>query len=122
MNNKQVIRMNKVNDLINVIANTDRKFFNFTHRENKLISRFVELKTTVKFLDGYTLKAVTINNKNKDCNFSHCGTMWGLVKDFKEWIITGKESDAKNGYGGLYCTHWGYSEEGMKAIRRKATE
>ncbi len=31
-------------------------------------------------------------------------------------------SNGKNGYGGLYCTHWGWSEEGMKKMREYARE
>ncbi|BBI90463.1 hypothetical protein HYO65_gp071 [Tenacibaculum phage PTm1] len=55
-------------------------------------------------------------------NFAHGGTLWGLVKDFKEYIMTGEQCNGKHGYGGLYCTHWGYPESDMKEIQRVAKE
>lgn len=115
MNKKQIERMNKINELIEVIASTDRKFFSYKDR----IAKFIELKTTVKFLDEYTQKLVTINNLNKNHNFSHGGTLWRLVKDFKAWILTG---DYSNGYGGLICTYWAYTDDGVEKVRNKGKE
>ena len=54
--------------------------------------------------------------------FHHGGTLWALTKDFKDFIMTGKFSNHNNGYGGLYCPHWGYPESDMKAIQEKAKE
>ncbi|TPF19338.1 hypothetical protein CBE79_04525 [Priestia megaterium] len=58
----------------------------------------------------------------KDCSFSEGGTLWGLIHDFSEFILTGKHTNGKNGYSGLYCPHWGYSEEDMNAIRELAVK
>ncbi len=55
-------------------------------------------------------------------NFNHGGTLWGLMMDFKDFIQTGEKSNHNHGYGGLYCPHWGYPEEDMKAIQAKAKE
>ncbi|WP_245585963.1 hypothetical protein [Paenibacillus pinihumi] len=54
--------------------------------------------------------------------FSSGGTMWGLVNDFKDFIYGDDEANHNNGYGGLYCRHWGYPEEDMEAIRQLARE
>lgn len=112
MKKDQIQRMNKINSLIGVIASVDRNFFSSKNGTCK----FIELKTTVKFLDGYSQKKITVTDRRKDRNFSHGGTMWGLVKDFKEYILVGGNTNGENGYGGLYSTCWGYSIEGMDKI------
>ena len=115
----QVERMNKINELIEVIANTDRRFFYHKNKEN--IDKFIDCKTTVFFYDAYLDKRISLTYRNRH-NFSHGGTLWGLVNDFKEWIITGKLSNGSNGYGGVYCPHWGYSKEGQLKVIEKAKE
>ena len=59
-------------------------------------------------------------SESEPYEFTHGGTIWGLTKDFKEFIITGKKSNGENGYGGLYSPHWGYSPESMEDIRQTA--
>jgi hypothetical protein len=54
--------------------------------------------------------------------FHHGGTLWALVQSFKKYIQRGKEHNGENRYGGLYCSHWGYSEQEMKEIREIATQ
>lgn len=54
--------------------------------------------------------------------FHHGGTLWGLTKDFKEFIINGGHPNGLNGYGGLFCTNWGYPENNMKEIQDYAKE
>lgn len=116
----QVERMKMVNELIEVIAKTDRRFFYSKTKDD--VGKFIEGKTRVYFYDEYTQKKIHLSNICKDYNFSHGGTLWGLVHDFKHWILTGKHSNGKNGYGGLWCSHWGYTEEGMKIVRDKGYE
>lgn len=53
-------------------------------------------------------------------HWHHGGTLWGLTKDFKDFISTGEKSNHNHGYGGLLCPHWGYPESDMKAIQEKA--
>lgn len=118
MNKKQLERLDNINKLIELIANTDRCFF----KHEKGISKFIPLKTTVKYIDGYTQKKVTVNGNNRDSGFTEGGTMWALVKDFKEYIVTGKKVNGINGYGGLYCAYWGYTDEGQEKIINFAKE
>lgn len=119
MRNSQRERMNKINELINLIANTDRGFFN----SPKGMSKFIEKKTTVKYFDGYTQMEITIPSEGKAIkNFCGGGTLQALVRDFKHFILTGKPSNGKHGYGGLYCTSWGYSIDGQSQIIEFAKE
>lgn len=120
MRKSQVERMNKVNELIELISSIDRRFF-YSKSKDK-VAKFIEGKTTVFYIDDYTQETIHLRNVCKDGGFSHGGTLWGLVHDFKEWIITGKHSNSRNGYGGLYCPHWGYTEESMKRIQEKGKE
>lgn len=54
--------------------------------------------------------------------FPQGGTFWALTKDFRDFILTGNKSNGENGYGGLFCTHWGYSIDDMLRIQNKAVE
>lgn len=120
MRKSQKERMNNINKLMELIGSLDRGFFKTCNG----LDMFVERKTTVKYLNGYTQKVLTIpNNDWKEIKgFSHGGTLTALVKDFKEFIITGKETNGKNGYGGLYCMSWGYSIKNMDKIIEFAKE
>lgn len=114
MRKLQVKRMNNINKLIELIGSLDRGFFKTCNG----LDMFVERKTTVKYLNGYTQKVLTVpNNDWKEIKgFSHGGTLTALVKDFKEFILTGKITDGSNGYSGLYCRSWGYSIKNMDKI------
>lgn len=115
MDKLQIERMNKINELIGVIADTDRRFF---YAESR-ISQFVN-DNKLFFIDKYTNKRIYPYLISKHISFSDGGTLWALVNDFREWIITGKRSNGNNGYGGLYCTHWGYTIDGMDKVINKA--
>jgi hypothetical protein len=118
MKQEQIDRMNKVNELIEVIASIDRKFFYSKSKER--IGKFIEGKKLF-FVDEYTGEKVYPYYSGRK-KFSHGGTLWGLINDFREWIITGEYSNGHNGYDGLYCTHWGYTVEGMFKIQEKGKE
>ncbi len=48
--------------------------------------------------------------------------MWALIRDFTDFIYGDYNSNGNNGYGGLYCTHWGWLDEEMKKMREYARE
>ena len=48
--------------------------------------------------------------------------MQALILDIAEWIRSGKPTNGKSGYGGVYCDHWGYPSQDMANIQRKAKE
>ncbi|QUH21917.1 hypothetical protein [Alkaliphilus sp. B6464] len=118
MNLSQLERIEKINELIKVIGDTDRKFFNY----NGCYSRFVVQGKKLFYIDKYTEKRIYPYQSSKHIGFSDGGTLWALINDFREWIIKGKRSNGNNGYGGLYCTSWGYSIAGMDKVISKAKE
>lgn len=111
-------RIKIVNEIIKEIASRGRKFFlgkegvsKVFLKNNRLYMKNehtgAEMHLSTKF--GYPPKGWT-----------HGGTLWGLTKDFKDFIQTGEKSNHNNGYGGLYSPHWGYPEDDMKVIQEKA--
>jgi hypothetical protein len=120
--NKQE-RVEIVNKILRKIASKSHQDFYY-----KDADRYAEMKIKngrIYFTDDYTGKDVYAYSHaygSKRGKFSHGGTMWGLINDFREFIQTGKYTNGNHGYGGLYCTHWGYEEEDMKDIRAFARE
>jgi hypothetical protein len=115
-------RLKIINQLILEISKMSRGFF-YSKSKNKTAEMILE-KGRVFFVDDYSGKKIYAYNTvyNTHRGFSHGGTIWGLINDFREFIVTGGETDGNNGYGGLYCTHWGVPEEEMKQLRQKARE
>lgn len=80
------------------------------------------------YTDDYTGIPMLMENgkegktREQKHGFSHGGTLWGLVLDFRDYIFGDDDANHNNGYGGLYCPHWGYPDDDMKAIRNIATE
>jgi hypothetical protein len=117
-------RLQDINELIKVIGSKDRKFLS-SHADSKnpntevFYSYFFIKGKFLYFVDSYTRKEILIraNDWENPREFSHGGTMWGLIKDFRDYILTGNYTNHKHGYGGLYCPHWGYSEKSMQEIR-----
>lgn len=106
-----------VNQIIALIASLDRHFF----ERNGDIARFEFRGEKLYFIQPKPLKNIRPYG-NKDRYFGWGGTLWGLTIDFRECIMKGGYTNGHNGYGGLYCNHWGYSEESMKQIILKARE
>lgn len=115
-------RLKMANELIDLIANTGRKFFNY--EENGGSKGCFELKNgRTYFIDGYTNESIyAYDNRFFQRKFTQGGTMQALILDIAEFIRTGDSTNAKNGYGGVYCDHWGYPAEAMSKIQKKAKE
>jgi hypothetical protein len=113
-------RIGIVNEIIKEISDRSRRFFYSEKSGN--VSKIIEKNNRLYYVDHYTGNEIYLHApKHKRWNgFSNGGTMRGLVLDFKEFIMSGDYSNHNNGYGGLYCTNWGYKEEDMKAIQEKA--
>lgn len=113
-------RVDIINEIIKEISNTGRNFF-----RNKDRVAFIFIKSNKLYFYNQNTEEnlyLSSNKISKPYAFPHGGTIWALTKDFKEFIITGKKCNGENGYGGLFCTHWGYSPEEMKIIQDKAVE
>lgn len=117
-------RTKVINTIIKEIASRGRKFFYC--KDSNVISFFHYTGSKRQRLWYIDKMGGKINpypsNSHKDYHFSDGGTLWGLIHDFSEYILTGEQTNGKNGYGGLHCPHWGYPEEDMKAIRELAAE
>lgn len=119
-------RIDIVNSLIKKIGDTGRKFL-YSQKHNRY-SYFVYDGRTLYFVDHYTgvplkmTKGTGHKTLKHQQYFSSGGTMWGLVNDFKDFIYGDDDSNHNNGYGGLYCPHWGYPKEDMETIQNYAKE
>ncbi len=119
-------RINIVNQIIKEIASRGRRFFcnSKTGRIGEIVLKNNRLYYKLEWHPEWQKPLVNLSPKHNipPINFNHGGTLWRLMMDFKDFIQTGEYSNHNNGYGGLYCPHWGYPEEDMKAIQQKAIE
>ena len=115
-------RCELANELIRLIASTGRQFFNYEENGGS-IGRFELRSGRTYFIDGYLGKSIyAYENRFFRQKFTEGGTMQALILDIAEWIRTGKATNAKNGYGGIYCDHWGYPSQDMATIQQRAKE
>lgn len=122
MNNTKQERVETVNIIIREIAKRGRGFF--TSKKDGEVA-YIFIKNNRLFMKNEYNKAEMFLHTKYNYppkNWHHGGTLWGLVKDFKEFIMTGEDTNHNNGYGGLYCNHWGYQQSDMEAIQSKALE
>lgn len=112
-------RINIINELIREIAGRGRKFFAYEDKVAEIVEKNGRLYYRNEFnkKDCYLHVPEYRNIKG----LHHGGTLTALVKDFRDFIMTGYQK--KNAaYGGLFCQHWGYPQEDMIAIQQKAIE
>jgi hypothetical protein len=113
-------RIKIVNEIIKKIASCGRCFFK--NKDDLDMAYIFEKKGRLYMHNEYNKAEMCLYTKHgyQPKKWHHGGTLWGLTKDFKEYIMTGQDTNHNNGYGGLYCQHWGYPESEMKAIQEKA--
>lgn len=122
MNDTKQDRLETVNKIIKKIASCSRGFFYDISKDR--YAKMIIKNHKVFFVDDWTGEEVYAYNtvQNNKMEFSHGGTLWGLVNDFREFIVTGEYTNGNNGYSGLYCNHWGYDEADMLEIQAYAKE
>lgn len=111
MNNIQIERMEKINQLIELISREDVKLrpnassYPFHSAELNRYSRFLKSLKGDKlfFFDKYTGKSIYPYPCSKWHGFSSGGTDRWLIETMRNWIIKGEPVD----YGGLYVPYWG---------------
>ncbi|MGO4496485.1 hypothetical protein AB4114_11365 [Paenibacillus sp. 2RAB27] len=119
-------RIDLVNQLIREIGTRGRKFL--YSKKHDRFAAFHWANDRLWYTDDYTGEPMLMENgkegktREQKHAFSHGGTLWGLVNDFRDYIFGDDDANHNNGYGGLYCPHWGYPEEEMEAIRTAAVE
>lgn len=102
-------RVEAVNKMIKLISESGRQFFK-TKSTGDIASMAI-INGRVYYIDNYTKKQVYCKNGSPTWDhFSSGGTLQALVLDFADFIRTGKDTNGKNGYGRLFCGHWGYSD------------
>jgi hypothetical protein len=117
-------RAEEINQVIRIIADHGRRFF-YSQTENRYASMEVD-RGKVFFIDDHTGKRVFTHETvygGRWRGFSHGGTLKDLVKEFRDYICTGKQLHP--GYLGPERFNdsniWGYDEEGMRAVREQAS-
>ncbi|UAL46822.1 hypothetical protein K7887_18445 [Sutcliffiella horikoshii] len=107
LKNQKEERLEAINKLIQFISERGRRFF-----ETRGNLAFMKMKNgRIYFVDDYTQREIPVIKSYYDWKgFSHGGTLRALVLDFAEYVRTGNYTNGNNGYGGLYCRHWGHSE------------
>lgn len=118
MANTKNARIAIVNLIIIEIAKRGRNFFSHKGQVESILLKNGRLY--IKY--AYRNSEMCINTKHgyPPKGWSSGGTLWALVKDFKDFNQTWDKSNHNNGYGGLYCSHWGYPESDMLAIQEFA--
>ncbi|WP_257219524.1 hypothetical protein [Paenibacillus sp. LK1] len=113
-------RIDLINDLIRVIGRSGRKFL--YSKDHNRFAAFHWADGKLWLVDDYTDRPLLMDEdvRGQHRHFSHGGTLWGLVCDFRDYILGDDDANHNNGYGGLYCPHWGYPEEDMEFIREYA--
>jgi hypothetical protein len=117
----KIQRIEIVNKIIKAIGERERRFF-----YSKLSDRYAYLSVNKSgkifyHCEHYGTKiCMSVPDYRNPRGWSHGGTLLGLVSDFCDFIKTGEDSNHNHGYGGLFCPHWGYSEQSMIEIRELA--
>ena len=121
----KVARVVIVNDIIKEIASRGRNFLSYNGKADLIFIRGHKLFYHSAYYEAKDRKAdlcLSVAEHVRPLRLLTGGTMQALVRDFCEYIKGNDDADGENGYGGLYCPHWGYPAEDMKAIRVKAVE
>lgn len=119
-------RIELVNRLIQEIGSRGRRFL-YSNKHNRFAA-FHWANGRLWYTDDYTDEPMFMEpgkegkTREQKFGFSHGGTLWGLVLDFRDYIFGDDDANHNNGYGGLYCPHWGYPDDDMEAIRQIAIE
>lgn len=113
-------RIDLINELIRVIGRSGRKFL--YSKKHDRFAAFHWADGQLWLVDDYTDRPLLMGESvpGQHRHFSHGGTLWGLVCDFRDYILGDDGANHNNGYGGLYSPHWAYPEEDMEFIREYA--
>ncbi|GIP08824.1 hypothetical protein J1TS5_09940 [Paenibacillus macerans] len=115
-------RIDIVNEIIREIGRRGRRFL-YSIKHDRF-AYFFGASNKLWLMDDYTGELLLMDKSmpGEHYHFSHGGTLWGLMCDFRDYINGDDDANHNNGYCGLYCGHWGYPDEDMQAIRQKAIE
>lgn len=102
-------RLDIINQLIKKISSEGNRHF----YKNGNVAEMKFKGNRLYFTDEWTGVDIIVKNVSHWNNFTHGGTIQALILDFADFIRTGKVSNGKHGYGGLYApaASWGYTEQ-----------
>lgn len=108
-------RLDVVNKLITCISERGRRFF--YSEENRQIAHMKIKNNRVYFIDDRTgIEVYAYPTYTDRKGFSHGGTLWAMVCEFSLFIRKGGYVNGVLGYGGLYGSGWGHSNEIQQEI------
>lgn len=112
-------RIQIVNTIIKAIATRGREFFAY----KGVVAEIILKNNRLYYKNEYTGKEnyLHVPEYRNIKGFHHGGTLTSLVKDFRDYILTGEVKEYP-AYGGLMCPHWGYPESDMIEIQNVAIE
>jgi hypothetical protein len=115
---KEIVdRCEKANQLIQLIANTDRRFF-YCKLTDNIASLEVADKNKIVLIDDYSRKKVDINKEYSEWQgFSHGGTLHRFVYALGQWVKGNDEF-----FYNMYSTTWAYTMDGMCSIVEKSRD
>ncbi|MCM3227517.1 hypothetical protein [Terribacillus saccharophilus] len=110
-------RAESINELIKMIGSQGRNFFYDKEKSRLSLFVFSGKKKRLWFFDKVGSKINPYQSKIANTSgFSEGGTLWSLMHDMREYILTGEPSNGKHGYSGLLGEGWGYSKKEMDQI------
>jgi len=120
MNKLKQQRIETANKMLDAIASTGRKFF----RHNGEVCR-LELgkRDRIFFVDSYSRGRIYTHYKGRWKDFTHGGTLKGLVEQLRDYVATGKLLKLRTfgKWPQWVCDGdlWGYGED-MESVREAA--
>lgn len=110
-----ISRCARANQLIQLIAETDRKFFK---SKGNIAAFSIGEGNRLFYIDDSTMQHISIKHEYGEWDgFSHGGTLRRFVYNLGKWIEGEREY-----FFGMYSTSWGYTLDGMCQIVEKARE
>jgi len=119
-------RLNIVNELVKIIADSGRKFFAPKNNLYEILHFIIDESSELCVYNPNTGKYINISRTRKsldrtlDRTLTYGSTLRGLILDFRKFILNGEYTNGDHGRSGVFCSHWGYNHDDMVKIRRKA--
>lgn len=122
---KREIRLNKANELLSIIVETDRDsrspFFGYKEDNGQLAAGFFlfNYQNQLRYIDPYTKESISLHPRSKDLRrkCSEGGTGQEIIRQLGRFIMFGKQGHLND-----YKEVWGWEFEPTMRIRKKAKE
>lgn len=123
--NERLARVDKVNDLVHIIADRGHRFF-YNEKKNAYARMYMDVRGRLWWQDDYTDKLIYLHYKYWKRGFSHGGTMRQVVNMLKRYVLTGVPLPPHifGPWSETLCNGdlWGYGKDNMEIIREEAAK